>query len=176
MHLEPLFTAEAIALRNQALGAAISAHYRSQGVNELTCVGVLKGSIVFLADLIRHIDLDVRIEVLGVSSYDGTESTGHVRITHDLRTDISGAHVLLVEDIVDTGLTLDFLHRTLGVRQPASLRVAALLDKPSRRKVDIHADFVGFTIPDQFVVGYGLDVDQRLRHLPYIAVVHPDAG
>ena len=171
MDLEPMFTAEQIAARVAELGAQITGDYAATGVREVVVVGVLKGSVIFLADLVRKLDLDVRIELLGVSSYEGSESTGSVRITSDLRADISGRHVLLVEDIVDTGLTLEYLRRALDVRGPASLKVASLLDKPSRRKVTVDADYTGFTIPDRFVIGYGLDYDQRYRQLPYIAVV-----
>ncbi len=171
MDLEPMFTAEQIAARVAELGAQITGDYAADGVRDVVVVGVLKGSVIFLADLVRKLDLDVRIELLGVSSYEGSESTGSVRITSDLRADISGRHVLLVEDIVDTGLTLEYLRRVLDVRGPASLKVASLLDKPSRRKVTVDADYTGFTIPDRFVIGYGLDYDQRYRQLPYIAVV-----
>ena len=171
MDLEPMFTAEQIAARVSALGAQITREYAAAGVSELVCIGVLKGSILFLADLVRKLDLDVRIELLGVSSYEGTESTGNVRITSDLRADIAGRHCLLVEDIADTGLTLEYLRRALTVRGPASLKVAALLDKPSRREVAVAVDYVGFSIPDRFVIGYGLDYDQRYRQLPFIAVV-----
>ena len=129
---------------------------------------------MFMADLVRAIDLDIRCEFLGVASYEGTQSTGEVAITKDLNRSIEGCHCLVVEDIVDTGLTLAYLQETLRLRQPASLAVAALLDKPSRRKVPVGVDYVGFEIPDAFVVGYGLDFDQRFRNLPYVAVYHPD--
>jgi hypoxanthine phosphoribosyltransferase len=174
--LEPLFSSEEIGARVLELGQEITTFYRKIGAREVVAVGVLKGSVLFLADLVRQLDLDVRIEVLGVSSYEGTSSTGNVRITHDLRADITGRHVLLVEDIVDTGLTLEFLRKVLEVREPSSLCVASLLDKPSRRKVTVDVDFVGFTIPDRFVVGYGLDFEQRYRQLPYIAVVKNPHG
>lgn len=158
---------EAIATRIRELGAQIRADY---GDAPILCIGVLKGSIVFLADLMRAIPGHVACGFLGVSSYEGTESTGVVRITHDLRTSIEGKHVLIVEDIVDTGLTLAFLLETLSVRRPASLRVASLLDKPSRRKSDVRPDYVGFTIEDRFVVGYGLDLDEEYRNLPYVGL------
>ena len=163
--MKTLLDADAIATRIATLGREIRETY---GDEPITAIAVLKGSFMFLADLVRAIDGDVRIEFLGVSSYSGTESTGQVRITHDLRAPIAGHHVLVVEDIVDTGLTLDFLLRSLAVRSPASLRVATLLDKPSRRVKDVEADFVGFSIPNIFVVGYGLDVDERYRNLPFI--------
>ncbi|MEQ1572172.1 MAG: hypoxanthine phosphoribosyltransferase [Myxococcota bacterium] len=159
---------ERIAERVAQLGAEIRAAYGPD--TTLTVVGVLKGSFLFMADLVRAIDGPVVCEFLGVSSYVGTHSSGAVMITQDLKADVSGRHVVLVEDIVDTGLTLEYLRRTLEARNPASLRVVALLDKPSRRKVQVQVDQVGFEIPDLFVVGYGLDLDQLYRNLPYIGV------
>lgn len=140
----------------------------------ITCIGVLKGSIIFLSDLVRTIDGPVELEFLGVSSYRGTESTGEVRITHDLHNSIAGKHVLVVEDIVDTGLTLSYLREMLEVREPASLRVVALLDKPSRRTSPVQVEFTGFEIPDAFVVGYGLDLNERYRNLPYVGIYQED--
>jgi hypoxanthine phosphoribosyltransferase len=168
--IDPLITPEQIAARIAEMGAQIR---EAVGDGPIVAVGVLKGSFLFLADLVRQIPGDVRIEFLGVASYHGTESSGVVRITHDLQTSVDGAHLLVVEDIVDTGLTLDFLLRTLECKGPASLHVAALLDKPSRRRVDVPVHFVGFTIPDAFVVGYGLDLDQRYRNLPYVGIYRP---
>ncbi|MCA9489735.1 MAG: hypoxanthine phosphoribosyltransferase [Alphaproteobacteria bacterium] len=165
---EVLIDAERIAARMKELGEQVRAWYPPGAT--ITVVGVLKGSFLFMADLIRTIDGPVVCEFLGVSSYVGTKSSGAVQITQDLRADIAGKHVLIVEDIVDTGLTLDYLLRTMGARHPASLRVVALLDKPSRRKVEVSVDLVGFEIPDLFVVGYGLDLDQLYRNLPYIGV------
>lgn len=139
---------------------------------EVTVVGVLRGAFIFMADLVRAVPRDLRCDFLGVRSYgDATVSSGVVEITSDLLTPVEGEHVLLVEDIVDTGLTLQYLVDILGARRPASLHVCALLSKPSRRKVDVRVDFVGFEVPDEFVVGYGLDAGQRFRHLPYIGVV-----
>jgi hypoxanthine phosphoribosyltransferase len=158
---------ERIAARVAELGAQIRANY---GDAPVLCIGVLKGSIMFLSDLMRAIPGHVECGFLGVSSYEGTESSGVVRITHDLRTSIEGKHVLIVEDIVDTGLTLEFLLETLSVRRPASLKVASLLDKPSRRKSNVRPDYVGFTIEDRFVVGYGLDLDEAYRNLPYVGL------
>jgi hypoxanthine phosphoribosyltransferase len=152
------------------LGREISEVYRGE---PLTLVCVLKGSFLFMADLARAIEGDVRVEFLGVASYDGVASSGAVQITHDLRQSIEGRHCLLVEDIVDTGLTLSFLLETLRLRSPASLRVASLLDKPSRRKVEVPIDYVGFQIEDVFVIGYGLDLDQRYRNLPYVGIYEP---
>jgi hypoxanthine phosphoribosyltransferase len=166
--LETLIPAEDVAARVVELGPQIRGWYPPDAT--LTVVGVLKGSFMFVADLVRAVDGPVEVEFLGVSSYVGESSSGAVQITQDLRVDVSGKHVLLVEDIVDTGLTLDYLRRTLGARNPASLKVVALLDKPSRRKVEVAVDLVGFEIPDLFVVGYGLDLDQLYRNLPYIGV------
>lgn len=144
------------------------------GDGPLTCIGVLKGSFIFMADLVRALDGPVRCEFLGVSSYHGgTRSTGVVRITEDLSHPIEGHHCLLVEDIVDTGLTLDYLRHFLEGRKPASVRTVCLLDKPGHREVEVAPDYVGFTIPDEFVVGYGLDLGEFYRNLPYIAVYSP---
>lgn len=166
--LEVLISAEQIEARIQELGTLVRGWFAAD--EPILVVGVLKGSFLFMADLVRAIDGPLHCEFLGVSSYEGTSSTGAVRLTHDLRTDIAGRHVVVVEDIVDTGLTLQYLLRTLAARHPASLRVVSLLDKPSRRTVDVPVDLVGFTIPDAFVVGYGLDLDQLYRNLPYIGV------
>ena len=139
---------------------------------DLTIVGVLRGAFVFMADLVRAIPREVRCDFLGVRSYgDSTMTTGVVEITSDLLLPIEGQHVLLVEDIVDTGLTLQYLLNLLEARRPASVHVCTLLSKPSRRRVQVQVDFVGFEVPDQFVVGYGLDAAQRFRQLPYIAIV-----
>ena len=167
--LDVLIDEARIAARVRELGAEIRAAYGPDAV--ITVVGVLKGSFLFMADLVRAIPGPVTCEFLGVSSYVGTQSSGAVQITQDLRTDISGHHVLIVEDIVDTGLTLDYLLRILAARNPARLDVVALLDKPSRRKVDVPVDWIGFEIEDLFVVGYGLDLDQLYRNVPYIGVV-----
>ncbi len=138
----------------------------------LILLGVLKGALYFLADLSREIPVAAEIEYISVASYGkSTKSSGVVRILKDLDRDITGADVLLVEDIVDTGLTLEYLLRILSTRRPRSLKVCSLLNKPARRVVDVPVDYVGFTIPDEFVVGYGLDYDQRYRNLPYIAAL-----
>ena len=167
--LETLIPAADVAARVAELGPQIRAWYPPGAT--LTVVGGLKGSFMVLADLVRALDGAVEVEFLGVSSYVGESSSGAVQITQDLRVDVSDKHVLLVEDIVDTGLTLDYLRRTVAARNPASVRVVALLDKPSRRKVHVVVDLVGFEIPDLFVVGYGLDLDQLYRNLPYIGVL-----
>lgn len=164
-----LLSAEAIAARVRAMAAELD---REQGGRPLVVVGVLKGSFVFLADLVRALRGPLRVEFLGTSSYGGgTESSGEVRITQDLTHPVEGQDVLLVEDIVDTGLTLDYLLEMLRARQPSRLRVAALLDKPSRRRRSVAVDYLGFTIEDVFVVGYGLDHDERWRNLPYVGVL-----
>lgn len=138
----------------------------------LILLGVLKGALFFLADLSREISVPAEIETISVASYGkSTKSSGVVRILKDLDRDIAGADVLVVEDIVDTGLTLEYLLRVLATRRPRSLKVCSLLNKPARRVVDVTVDYVGFTIPDEFVVGYGLDYDQRYRNLPYIAAL-----
>lgn len=162
-----LLSADHLRDRIAALGREIRAAY---GDDPILCLGILKGSTVFLSDLIRSIDGPVQVAFFGVSSYEGTESTGHVRITHDVNVSLRGMHVLVVEDIVDTGLTLDYILRTLKVRDAASVRVCTLLDKPSRRKVPVPLDWVGFEIPDTFVIGYGLDLDEYFRNLPYVGV------
>lgn len=165
------YSAEQLAARVREIGAAISRDYAGQS---LVLVCVLKGSFVFTADLARAIDGNVRIEFLGVQSYgEGTETSGQVQITQDLTRPIEGEHVLLVEDIVDTGLTIAHLLELFRTRKPASLKVCALLHKPSRTRVEVPIDYLGFTIEDKFVVGYGLDFEQRHRNLPFIGVVEP---
>jgi hypoxanthine phosphoribosyltransferase len=166
--LDVLLSEEALKKRIAELGAAITRDYAGK---PLKLVGVLKGSFMFLADLARAIDLPIKLDFIGTSSYQGTKSSGVVRITNDLSRPIEGEHVLLVEDIVDTGLTMKYLLENLGTRRPASVKVCALLEKPARAQVKIPIDYKGFEIPDAFVVGYGLDWDGRLRNLPYIAVV-----
>ena len=169
--LRVLISEERLQARISELGAEIREQY---GDDPITCIGVLKGSFMFMADLVRAIGGDVRCEFLGVSSYHGgTRSTGVVRITEDLRNPVEGQHCLIIEDIVDTGLTLDYLNRMLAVRGPRSLKACALLDKPAHREVPVDAHYVGFSIPDEFVVGYGLDLGERFRNLPHIAVYTP---
>jgi hypoxanthine phosphoribosyltransferase len=164
------FSAAEIAARVRELGAQITRDYRGR---ELVLVGVLKGSFIFLADLARAIDShDVRLEFLGVQSYgDATSSSGVVQITADLTKPVDGKDVLIVEDIVDTGLTMDYLFENLRTRHPASVKLCALLHKPSRLVKPCTIDYLGFTIPDLFVVGYGLDYAQKYRNLPYIGVL-----
>lgn len=170
-NLRVLFSAEQIAARVAELGAQIRAEHPNQTI---TVICVLKGSSLFMADLVRAIPGDVRLEFLGVASYHGgTSSSGAVQITQDLRASIEGQACLIVEDIVDTGLTMDYLLRTLAVRGPRSVKVATLLDKPGNREIEVKVDYVGFTIPDEFVVGYGLDLGELYRNLPYVAVYVP---
>src|SRR5690242_13451042 len=166
--VEVMFTEAELRARIAELGAAITRDYAGK---PLKLVGVLKGSFMFMADLARAIDLPLKIDFIGTTSYSGTKSSGVVRITNDLSRPIEGEHILLVEDIIDTGLTMTYLLENLGTRRPASVKVCALLEKPSRAQVKVPIDYKGFTIPDEFVVGYGLDWDGRLRNLPYIAVV-----
>jgi hypoxanthine phosphoribosyltransferase len=167
--LVTMLSADQIAARVRELGAQITRDYTGR---HLVLVCVLKGSFVFAADLSRAIDLPVRIDFLGVRSYgEGTESSGVVQITQDLSRPIEHEDVLLVEDIVDTGLTVTHLMDLLRTRAPASVKVCALLHKPARAKVEFPIDYLGFTIEDRFVVGYGLDFAERYRNLPYIGVV-----
>lgn len=166
---KPLLTAEQIATRVRELGADITKAYAGK---PLVLVCVLKGSYVFAADLARAINLPLRIEFLGVRSYGAdTKSSGVVQITHDLSHAIEGDDVLIVEDIVDTGLTLAHLLKLLATRLPRSIKVCSLLHKPARARTPVPIDFLGFTIEDEFVVGYGLDWDERYRNLPYIGVL-----
>lgn len=168
---EILFTQEQLAARVQTLAEQIRADYA--GKSPLV-VGVLRGCFVFMADLVRHLDLPLTLDFMSVSSYGaGTESSGLVNIRLDLHEDIAGRDVLLVEDILDSGNTLSKLVATLRQRDPASLKLCVLLDKPERRTQPIQADYVGFTVPDAFLVGYGLDYDQKYRQLPYIGVLKP---
>jgi hypoxanthine phosphoribosyltransferase len=155
------------------LGARISADHTAR---PLTLVSVLKGSLPFMADLMRAISVPVRIDLMEVSSYGGTatESSGLVRILKDLSASIEGEDVLIVEDIIDTGLTLNYLLRYLRGKNPRSLEICTLLDKPARRLVDIPVDYIGFTIPDQFVVGYGLDYGEYYRNLRFVGVLRPE--
>lgn len=159
--------------RIQELGKAIAVDHT--GADDLLLICVLKGAYIFLADLSRALARPHQVDFMGVSSYGaGTKSSGAVQIIMDLKEDISGRHVLIVEDIIDSGRTLSYMRRNLLARSPASLRICSLLNKPSRREVDVEVDYVGFDIPDEFVVGYGLDYGQLYRNLPYIAVLKPE--
>ncbi len=169
--LATLLDAATLQRRVTELGDAITEAYAGKS---LVLLVVLKGSFVFAADLARAIRLPLRVEFIGMQSYgDATTSSGEVRITHDLSTRVEGEHVLVVEDIVDTGLTLDFLLQQLAARRPASLKLCALLHKPARTVRPIPIDYLGFTIEDLFVVGYGLDYAQRHRNLPEVCVLQP---
>jgi hypoxanthine phosphoribosyltransferase len=172
--LETLLSADAIADRVRTLGDDIARHYGPVvGAGDaLVVVGILKGSFVFMADLVRAIDLPMQLEFMGVSSYgDATESSGYVQVTQDLTKPIEGKHVLVVEDIVDTGLTMKYLQENLATRRPASVKLASLLEKPNKNVAGVVVDFLGFSIPDRFVVGYGLDAGGLYRNLPFIGVV-----
>jgi len=166
---EVMITADSIAARVRELGDQITADYAGQ---EVTVLGVLNGSFIFMADLVRTIRLPLRCDFLGLSSYgSATESSGVVAITKDLSGPVDGRHLLIVEDIIDTGLTMAYLLQNLRTRRPASLKIVSLLSKPARRQVEVSIDYLGFTIEDRFVLGYGLDYDGRGRNLPYIGVM-----
>jgi|SRR5438128_7917385 len=167
--LDVLFTQQQIATRVAELGAQIERDHRSK---DLVLVGVLKGAFVFVSDLARAIDLPLSVDFVGLASYgEATESSGVVKITSDLTRPIEGKHVIVVEDIVDTGLTMRYLLDNLSTRHPASLKICALLHKPSRLRTRIPIEYLGFTVPDLFVVGYGLDVGEKFRNVPFIGVV-----
>lgn len=158
-----------LSARIRELGAQITKDYAGK---ELTIVGILKGSVFFVTDLARQIDLPIKIEFLGCSSYQGgTETTGEVRITSDLTKPMAGKHILIVEDIIDTALTMKFLLENLAARHPASVKVCTLLEKPARARTKVPIDYKGFVIEDRFVVGYGLDFDEGYRNLPFIGVM-----
>lgn len=171
--IEELISADAIAKRVRELGNQLTADYRPfTETNEVVVIGVLKGSVIFLSDLIRAMNIPVFLEFIGISSYgDATASSGVVQITQDLSRPIEGKHVIVVEDIVDTGHTVHYLLENLATRRPASMKLAALLHKPARAEREVHIDYLGFTIENKFVVGYGLDWAQKYRNLPYIGYV-----
>ena len=169
---EILISEEQLAARVVELGAQITADYDGK---RLLLLGVLKGAVIFLVDLARQIQLSLEIDFMAISSYGAsTQSSGIVRILKDLEDSVEGQHILVVEDIVDSGLTLDYLLRTLAARGPASIKVCGLLMKERHRDLAVPVDYVGFTIPDRFVVGYGLDFAERYRNLPYIGVLKPE--
>ncbi len=168
--IDEMISAKSIAARVEALAKEISEHF--EDTDKLVVVGLLRGSFIFIADLVRELDLPVEVDFLEASSYgNSTESSREVRILKDLRGEIEGRDVLVVEDIVDTGHTLHHVLHLLEARSPARLMTCALLDKPSRRETGVKADYIGFEIPDEFVVGYGIDYAQRNRNLPYIGAV-----
>jgi hypoxanthine phosphoribosyltransferase len=167
----PLLTEAQIRSRVQELGAEISRDYAGKDV---IVIGLLNGVFPFFADLVRAMSIEIEVSFMQVASYGGgTESTGEVHILKDLDRSIQGRHALVVEDIVDTGLTLFKVRNLLTDREPLSLKICTLLDKPSRRKIEVPVNYVGFTIEDHFVVGYGLDLDGKLRNLPFVGVYHP---
>jgi hypoxanthine phosphoribosyltransferase len=172
-----LISADAIAARVAELGAQITAEYAplvsiASPSSDVVLIGVLKGSVIFLADLSRHIGLPIYMDFIGISSYgNATVSSGVVQITQDLSRPIEGKHVIVVEDIVDTGHTVHYLMENFATRRPASIKLASLLHKPERAEREVKIDYLGFTIPNKFVVGYGLDVGQQYRNLPFIGYV-----
>ena len=169
---EILIEEEHLQARIDELGREISLDYEGR---DLLLVGVLKGAVFFLADLMRRLSVPCEIDFMAISSYgDGTDSSGVVRILKDLEASIAGRDVLVVEDIIDSGLTLSYLMRSLAAREPATLEVCALLTKPDRREIEVPVRYVGFPIPNKFVIGYGLDYAERYRNLPYIGVLNPD--
>ena len=169
---EILIGEQELQARIAELGVEISRDYAGR---DLLLVGVLKGAVFFMADLMRELTVPCEIDFMAISSYGaGTDSSGVVRILKDLDINISGRDVLVVEDIIDSGLTLSYLMRSLKARKPATVEICALLTKPERREVEVPVAYVGFEIPNKFVIGYGLDFDERYRNLPYVAVLHPD--
>ncbi len=166
---EVLLSEEEISLRVKELGKVISNDYKSK---DLILVGILKGAVIFMADLCKNIDLPITIDFMAVSSYgDSTRSTGEVKIIKDLDFSVEGKEVLIVEDIIDTGLTLAYLTDNLRKRGANSVKIVTLLDKPNRRNIEVKVDYLGFSIPDEFVVGYGLDYAELYRNLPYVAAL-----
>ena len=166
-----LLSEEQIHTRVRELGAEISRDYAGK---EPLFVGVLKGCFIFMADLMRYVDIRCSMDFMAVSSYSGTSSTGAVKINKDLSQDIENRDVIIVEDILDSGVTLSYLTKYLQNRNPSSICIATLLDKPARRRADVQAKYVGFTVPDAFVVGYGLDYAEKYRNLPFIGILKPD--
>jgi hypoxanthine phosphoribosyltransferase len=164
---KPFLTSEQIQKRVRELAREISEDYEGK---EILAVGILKGAFMFFTDIVKQIQVPMEVDFLVASSYIKTETTGKVKIHADVREDIKNKHVILFEDIVDTGLTLKYIKDTLLSRNPASLKICAFLDKKAHRHVDLDPDYVGYKIPDEFVVGYGLDYDNKYRNLPYIAV------
>ena len=170
--LRVLLSEDEIREKVRELGGKITADYKN---SNLMLVTVLKGAVVFLADLMRQIDVPAEIDFMVVSSYgSGVKSSSVVKIVKDLDVPLAGKDILIVEDILDSGLTLSYIKELLESRGPRSIRIATLLDKPSRRKVDLQADYIGFSVPDEFVIGYGLDYDEKYRNLPYIGILKPE--
>ncbi|MCX7780147.1 MAG: hypoxanthine phosphoribosyltransferase [Negativicutes bacterium] len=168
---EILLTSEQIAARIREMGEEISADYAGK---EILMIGILRGAVIFMSDLARAINVPVSLDFMAVSSYgSSTTSSGVVRILKDLDEEVQGKHLLIVEDIIDTGLTLNYLLDNLRSRNPASIKICTLLNKPERRKAEVNIDYNGFTIPDSFVVGYGLDYAEKYRNLPFIGILKP---
>ena len=166
-----LISAEEIQRKVSEMGRQISADYAGK---EPVFVGVLKGCFIFMSDLMRNVDINCTMDFLAVSSYSGTSTTGAVKINKDLSEDIEGRDVIIVEDILDSGITLSYLKGYLLNRKPASIKIATLMDKPARRRAEVYADYSCFEVPDAFVVGYGLDYNEKYRNLPYIGVLKPE--
>lgn len=169
---EILYSEEQLKQRVRELGERITADYQGK---EPLFISILKGSFIFMSDLVREVDLHLTVDFMVVSSYgSGTKTSGTVKIVKDLDIDIEGRDIIIIEDILDSGLTLSYLKGLLEARNPASVRICTLLDKPERRTADIKADYVGYSIPDNFIVGYGLDYNEQYRSLPYIGVLKPE--
>ena len=169
---EILIGPEELQKKVKELGKILTEEYRGK---DLIVLGLLKGSFVFMSDLVRAMDLDLDVDFMVVSSYGAsTQSSGNIKINLDLKADLTGKHVLIVEDILDTGRTLYNIRDIIRLRGPESVKICTLLDKPARRKTDIKADFVGFTVEDKFIIGYGLDYAEKYRNLPYIGVLRPE--
>ena len=166
-----LISAEEIEVKVAEIGRRITEDFRDK---DPIFVGVLKGCFIFMADLMRHVDINCSMDFMAVSSYSGTSSTGAVKINKDLGQDIEGRHVIIVEDILDSGVTLHYLKGYLLNRRPASITIVTLMDKPARRKSNVYADYSCFEVPDAFVVGYGLDYNEHYRNLPYIGILKPE--
>ena len=172
--MEVLLSEEQIKARIDELGKELSAEYAGK---DPVVVGVLKGVVVFYADMIRRITVPCQTDFMWISSYEGSNSTGNMVVKRDVSCDIKGRHVLILEDIFDTGSSLDFTYRHLLAKEPASIKICTLLDKPSRRKpgITLQPDYVGFEVPNAFVVGYGLDFNEHYRNLPYVGILKPEA-
>ena len=169
---EIMISQEEILLRAKEIASQITKDYAGESI---LLIGILRGAVPWMVDVMKHIDLDVEIDFMAVSSYGAaTKSSGVVKINKDLDSDIEGKHIIIVEDIVDTGITLQYLTGYLQNRQPRSIKICALLDKPARRRAEICADYIGFTVEDKFIVGYGLDFNQKYRQLPYISCLAED--
>ena len=169
---EILIGPEELQKKVKELGKLLTEEYRGK---DLIVIGLLKGSFVFMSDLVRAMDMDLDVEFMVVSSYGAsTQSSGNIKINLDLKADLTGKHVLIVEDILDTGATLYFIRDIIRLRGPESVKICTLLDKPGRRKADIKADYIGFTVEDKFIIGYGLDYAEKYRNLPYVGVLKPE--